>query len=663
MIIPSVKLFNFKNNNSILNSSAVNNFACTYNTSPINDKFEISFNGLFETSTEPARLEQARNITGIHCPACGVKMLSPDEYEKIIKEAGNIKKPEEFVILLKENQKYIPKHMRRIISDAEGIENLSDMNMMQFYSEMKKNSYMAKKAIVHNIRDELNEYTKWLNLPENYSQSANEIVAKIHTKQDYNVYKNIINEYIDFLHLHPDKANQIRMKTLKPIVTANDYNRSFYAIDESDKNEDKIASAIVKNIFSKSVNTVVPIDKYPQHEGLPNNKVLVCENCKAIQSKSTFMHDINNPKNKTYIDTYLADITYLIGHNKIEDSKDYIKAFCLNMTKITKGKINFTEEEIKSFRNLQHSASRHEIFYPIQQSKVDIPCAECGSTMLTHDMRKHIEDEMRDCKSIQDFAQLLKKYDKYVGANAKPYANMFISTAKDYPNATDEEFLRIFKKKADNFTEKRLKFELKRYNEQRNYYLYEGSPEQLKNYDLFGMHIRKYIHSKAYLDDELITYYNMCLNPLDIEKAPVKAIYAFTTQVKRAIITHRITTSENKLSNRKENPIYTVVFNIFKTNIATADHLLATSKGGSESTDNLIGLCKTCNKIKSQKDVKTWIIDNKRVAKNIEKQLKVIDKMAKNKQIEGFDDWAEKISQKIYIMTEGKIDIRKEFET
>jgi hypothetical protein len=177
------------------------------------------------------------------------------------------------------------------------------------------------------------------------------------------------------------------------------------------------------------------------------------------------------------------------------------------------------------------------------------------------------------------------------------------------------------------------------------------------------MYIRKYIQKKAYLDDELITYYNMCLNPLDIEKAPVKAIYAFTTQVKRAIITHRITTSENKLSNRKENPIYTIVFNIFKTNIATADHLLATSKGGSESTDNLIGLCKTCNKIKSQKDVKTWIIDNKRVAKNIEKQLKVIDKMAKNKQIEGFDDWAEKISQKIYIMTEGKIDIRKEFET
>lgn len=662
MIVFPVKIFDIRNDNSVSLSNTMQN-SNVYITKPYSmDKVDLSFTGFFENATEPVRLDQAQEISGIHCPVCGVRMLSQKDYEKILQQADKAENAQDFINILKDNQKYLPKHLRKIIVDSEYLDNPEKMSIRDYYCEMNQLSYHAKQLTIHNIKNELKEYLNWLGLSDKQNEHAHNIVSKIHTKQNYNIYKEIIDEYIDFLKLHDDKANEIKMKTLKPVVIANDYYLMFHVLRLSKMTDKEIAHSLAEFLFSKSVNTINPMDRIPQHEGHPNNKVLICKNCNTIQNRGNFLHDIGNPKIKDYIDTYLADIAYLIGHNKMEQSNEYISAFCHNVMRITKGKIYFSDNEIKSLKNLQQSASRHEIFAPIQQSKTDIPCAECGSILLTHEMRIHIEEEMKDCKTLRDYSMLLDKYDKYVGKYARPYVNMFQSTIKEYPNISNEKFLEIFQGKADRFAERRLKKEYEDFKQYRSYYANHGSPEQLKNYDLFRLLVKDYINSEAYLDNELITYYTKCLEPLNLEKAPVKAIYAFTTTAKQIILAHRITSIENKISKRKEDPIYSIVFNMFKMNVATADHLIATSKGGDDSVDNLIALCKTCNKIKSKKDVRTWIIDNKRVKNNIANQMLVIDNMAKYGEINGFDNWASNISDKLYKLTEGKIDLREEFK-
>ena len=95
--------------------------------------------------------------------------------------------------------------------------------------------------------------------------------------------------------------------------------------------------------------------------------------------------------------------------------------------------------------------------------------------------------------------------------------------------------------------------------------------------------------------------------------------------------------------------------------MATVDHLIPGSKGGEGDKYNLIGLCKHCNKLKSHKEVRNWIAENKKAVENIRKQLLVIDKMAKSGQIEGYDDWAKNIALKIYESTSGKYDLREDF--
>lgn len=658
MIILPVKISDKNNGIAVPNKTfAYGNTSLPY----ANDRFELSFTGFFEESAEPVRLDQAQNVSGIHCPACGGRMLSEKEYQKILNKAGEISNAQGFIELLKENQKYLPMHMRRIILDSEWIKDPSATDIVTYHNSMSVGSYLAKKAVVHKVRDELKEYTQTLGLHPDKLQKADEIVDKIHTTQDYLKYKGIIDEYINFLNLSNDDANFIKMRTLRPVVLANDYYRIFHTLKPSKMSEQEVAVTLARNIFSKSIARIVPMDKYPYHEGLPNNQVLICDNCTHTQSKNNFTHNLGDPKLKGYIDTYLADIAYLIGHNKMKDSKDYITAFCLNIGKITKGQVQFTKEEIKSLRNLQYSASRHEIFAPIQQSKVDIPCAECGSTLITYEMRKHIEDEMKDCKTLSDYVNLLHKYDKYIGRYARPYADMFTGLVEHEPDMSPEEFVKRFKRKADKYEHRKLVIAYEEYKTHRDYYLKEGTPEQLKNYDLFRLYVSQYINSKSYLDDELQTYYNKCIKSLNLEQAPVKAIYAFNTAIKQIIFAHRITTNENLLIGKPEDPVFTIVFNIFKTSIATADHLHANSKGGSDTKDNLIGLCKTCNRIKSKKDVRTWIIDNNRIKRNIERQMHIVDGMAKSGQIDGFDSWAKDISQTLYELSEGKIDLREQF--
>jgi spore coat protein CotF len=150
---------------------------------------------------------------------------------------------------------------------------------------------------------------------------------------------------------------------------------------------------------------------------------------------------------------------------------------------------------------------------------------------------------------------------------------------------------------------------------------------------------------------------------VDINNNTPAIVYTLLNNLKVACAKNSIV-QVNHLDERDDNDeIYTILFKIFNSNGATADHLVAVSNGGDGEKDNLIGLCKTCNKtIKGKKQVFSWMVQNKSVYPNLLKQLRVINKMAKKGKIEGYDTWAKDVSQAIYDLSYNKFDMRKEFE-
>ena len=104
-----------------------------------------------------------------------------------------------------------------------------------------------------------------------------------------------------------------------------------------------------------------------------------------------------------------------------------------------------------------------------------------------------------------------------------------------------------------------------------------------------------------------------------------------------------------------------IIYQLFNTDAATADHLIAMKKGGKKTVDNIIGLCKGCNQLKSAKSISTWYSLHLGVRHNFINQIYVIDKMSKQGQIEGYENWAHDIAEQMFESTRGKYDIRKDF--
>ena len=256
----------------------------------------------------------------------------------------------------------------------------------------------------------------------------------------------------------------------------------------------------------------------------------------------------------------------------------------------------------------------------------------------------------------------VNKYEKYIGAYSIDLYKIFKSILEKNPNISNEEFLPIFQEKADNLAQRQLNNALITFKKNKEYFMNNGTDFQKDIITKFDAALFNYILSGKFSDmrmDRLIetVTYGIDLNALGFPKA----IYVALDDIRRLVIINEMSKPSELDAACDKDPVETIVFNIFKADVATADHLVSAVKGGSRTKDNLIGLCKACNFLKSEKGVKAWFAENFAARKNFPRQLEVIDKMAKDKLIDGYDTWASTIAETIYEKTRGKCDFRHMF--
>lgn len=625
-----------------------------------NDRAEFSFTGTFESSKIPVHLEQAQQYSGIHCPGCGTPMLSEHDFECIIKKSANAKNAKELITLIQNNKKFVAPKFSQIFEDMAKIENPQEMSIPEFRVFMSNCAYARKKEITHSTRDYLRGYASFF--PDEVQQKAVETVDGIRTKQIYQVQKDKIVQFTKDLELDVQYTNQVLAKTLKPLFIANGYFMLFNSSKLPQMQESDYGEFIIDRLFYPSVNKVVKISKFPIHDNLENNKVIICNACNQNQQKMVFWKSENYRDIKENMRSYLTDISYLMGDDKMELAPGYFNAFTTITGKLSKQKISFNPSEVQAIKNVGRSVKRHERFAPIEQTKVDIPCADCGSVMLPHAKRKEIEKELKACNTPLEYSKVLDKNMKYVGKNFRILAHIFKDIVNENPKISNEEFVKEFTKREADYTDKALQKTIKGFLENRTYVAKNYPPEYLEVYDDFTKRMLKYMVDGKFNDFDVSSLYCACISDMEVKRHSVKQIYVFLRNLSTISFRHLCAVPETKHSFGDKDPVYTILFNMFKYNVATADHLTAEIKGGQGDKYNLIGLCKSCNRTKSQKNVHNWYIENKYIGLSLQKQLKTVDKMAKSGQLEGYDDWAKTIAQRVYEQTYGKLDLRKDFE-
>ncbi len=628
----------------------------------IKDSFKPSFTA-YENSPK-VDLSSIKDISGIHCPSCGIKMLSQKDYEKIIERAGKIETTEEFVELLKDYKNYIPNNMRQILSDTDNDE-YKNLSMSEYYQKHKHEAFLKKKKRVHEARDYIKNYAQ--SLPEADRDYVLKCARDLHSKETYKIYKEKIYNIEKYLNFDKKQQSEFNNIVLRPVASSNNYLATF-RLHDADKEIANlkphiIAQNLVENIFKYSVSKIDYIDKHPSYISNPNNTIMECSYCcENSKEKMMFWKSASNPYLKSNISLYLGDIARLIGQGKIQGANDYIRYVCDISSFLSNGKLNFTEEDVIRLKNVKILSSRHEEFMPIEQAKVDIPCACCGSIMLPHSVRLNILAEMEKCNTPFEYAQVLKKYNKYIGRYNKGAAKIFFEIIDENPDISKDQFLILFKQKMDRYCRKQTYHAIKNYTKNREYYATSMSMNTLQKIDEAGSKILNYINMGRFDDYDYLKMFRTCFDDNNLLNGSSKIVYKLLTDLKEVASIHSISEVYEHDKNDKDE-IYTILFKIFKMQLATADHLVAASIGGENSKNNLIGLCKSCNsKVKSRKQVKSWYKQNVEMRRNLPIQMSIIDKMAKYGLIEGYDDWAKNIANKMYELTEGKYDIRDKFK-
>lgn len=639
---------------------------------PINTTQNVSFTALdidkveINETQKPKELtsldfETAIKYSGTHCPCCGGKMLSKEDFIDIICSVHKIKSAKDLVKIIRNNQEYIPEIYRQILTDIDNTPNLEKITANKLVFELCKNAYNEKKQAVTDAKTYLRYIAE--NSPENKREKALEIVESIKDNENYSNYKRKINYFASYLNFSQTEYHMIRSDLLKNFLLKDMYFHMFLMKNNSNVPQTEISKMFLASLFRNSLATVQDISSYSNYKLNPNNRVITCTSCSNNQGKNVFWPNKDPDELKKFMAQYLKDIAQLIGEEKIEYNKYYLKNFCNAVQKLSRGKIAFSDEDAAFYHNIITMLARHEEFLPIKQTKVDVPCADCGNIMLPHDVRETIKKEMNTCQTPQDYVQILKKYHKYIGKYSRSITEIFIKLAESSPELTNEEFVEKYKQKVYKHCQNSVEEALQKFLDKRSYYVAINELEKVRLMDDIYENITDYYRSGEFSDFKYTNLYNECINRVNYGNRPFNiGIFELLKDLKTIDYKYLMAYKFEKLPNNPKDDLYAIIYSLFNMDLATADHLVAHSKGGSRDIYNLIGLCKGCNHMKGVKNVTIWFDHHKSVRYNLPKQLQVIDAMAYRKELPDYQDWAKHIAQLMFEFTDGYFDIREDFE-
>ena len=217
-----------------------------------------------------------------------------------------------------------------------------------------------------------------------------------------------------------------------------------------------------------------------------------------------------------------------------KQDKFYFNNFAFYVGKLSRGQIELSNVEIDRIHTLRAMIKRREPFAPIEQTKIDVPCACCSSTMLPHAKRLNIQADLFKANSLSDYANLLKKYDKFVGHYAADYRDIFLNIVNQNPNISMEDFLIEFDKKVEKFAKYEVILALEDFDDSIEYLKSEGTPEQLKLATTIRERMHKYIASGMFADYNYTNLLRNVLGDIDLDCPECsKGVYVLLDDMKK----------------------------------------------------------------------------------------------------------------------------------
>ncbi len=568
--------------------------------------------GCSETDTKDF-VEELSNLQDIHCPHCGVEMVSRQQRKELLNQVSQIDSSKALINFLRENKERLSKDLSPYLEYMESLYNENpSIGCDDLVNETKKYGSVRIISMLDNQVKYLSSYqkTNYVNYDDNrlveiFKQKIKDLEKNYSEKFSFKNYKNALQDTIAKMENY--NKWQIYTDLKQPILKECQTQTVFNFYKKEDDPSDSSTYLFLRNLLSDVTSRVDSINyDFSDSSKTKFNKILVCNKCfndKNIKTKYINYKDEYAYEN--YV-KYLDDICNNVINGNIKTEPKYPLLFNGYIKKLTKGGINV--------RHSESLAKLKDVFFE-EAKKIDfklvsldnVPCASCGQYCLSHDKKMKLYDEITNAESMQELENIFDKNIVYVRSKFIPIVRDFKRNLKYCPQITDKEMIESLR---------------------------EISLKRIRNRLIKNRNIMSATLNKPYISDEdkvKIKEYIQGVNEI-IDNIPNNDVFRFgeygillektifqtnyriknkyydflRNNIKDLFVSHMLVTVSDALGSKYDSYTKIAVQNVFKMSVATKDHVVARNLDGEDDKSNFVVLCKDCNHNKTNYTLKYY---------------------------------------------------------
>lgn len=620
----------------------------------------LSFKGKPQSVLGWAFDKKISSLDGVACPCCGVKTISRNSADLLVNRANKINTVKEFSMVLKEAEPYlkrpfklIVKYVSQMAEENPQLPALSACKMLASgASKIMKNRFYYEAKNLDNIIDEEN----LTGLDKKQLSNTMDYLKSLETVPKWNVLReNLLDSFG-------------KMDTPKKWVYFENLKDKLYEVysyswavryDVRHDSRLKYHGSLIKKCLSDSVSEITKYsDSLPDEANF--NKLLVCHRCNINPNKFSIMRD--HPDFEDRAITHIKDLSGQIALNKLEGDNSYIFNVISMMNKISRKEHTFNTHLITG-------PARAKIFTEIKSEYAfneygGVPCATCGTEMLTHDQKIKLYEGIEECENLHQLKHFVEMNKVHITPKGRKIFERFGTILNEHPDITEKTLFKKLRKQSNYDIAVDLvtqQINLKKFAKKHEF----NSLDQILLVDYMcrlDNIAARCLAGQEFVYDEYDKVINdtldKMLNPhkknlISMLKKNIKTLYIQDILVRPLPIVVEKTGSKAKAMFQ----------NVFKLASFTVDHTNAKSLGGSDDYYNKLGYCKDCNHEKSGRHFISWVSQHPEMNKNLPKQLVKISEIIKENNLKQFRDYPSEAARNAVKLSRGKLKISTEYKT
>lgn len=609
---------------------------------------------------------ELKNLENIHCPICGVKMLSQKSIQSLVTEGNRIVSAKSFVNWLERNEECIPEKYKKFVESAKrNSQEFNTRDVETLLSKMRENSYIFTQNALDDVKQTLVEMGEKYEVSDADKVLLDEcfvLIDEINPAREKNVFhsvKQIIQETV--LSMENANVQEIYQTLMKKYTPAAQYQQLF---SDSSIDYKKISykQQLLQKLFSGSYTCVENIiNGYSADKDTRINTILVCRDCKPPTVTHLFRYHKDRTNIQKNFTQYVEDISSNILDGKMKNAAFYPISLMGFVSKITGDKIcvsRYSTPVLKEIETKQFEEMKSKIDFDIVNHQ-GVPCASCGEMTITHEQKLKLFDEISKTNTTEELSNLLQKNKKIINSRYLPIVNYINNVVKSNKNITENEIISHLKEMAAEEIKKhlienlRMAQVLKSGLKPKDAVLLQQYIDNVNN-QFLDVSTKREFPYRAYSDLVKQTIFA-------VEDMGFRTRYGsdFKESIRKSYVKQTILFPLKSTEEKVGSSLKVIVQDMINGSVATVDHIVAKDRKGWNNMANYAVMCKNCNNEKTNYSLLHWYNLHNSVAQNMQKYInKVVDMIQKGELPKEYEKYPYVFARCVNTLTNGRIVLR-----